>query len=82
MDIEKPFETLPLEPDENGYLEYCVCQYVVFGSCLENFTHRIGDVTFGRSGCHPSTKVGGDHLYPIHLTFEETRVADDETPEM
>ena len=33
VDIEKPFETSPLEPDENGYLEYCVCQYVVFGSC-------------------------------------------------
>ena len=28
VDIEKPFETSPLEPDENGYLEYCVCQYV------------------------------------------------------
>lgn len=22
VDIEKPFETSPLEPDENGYLEY------------------------------------------------------------
>ena len=33
VDIEKPFETSPLEPDENGYLEYCVCQYIVFGSC-------------------------------------------------
>lgn len=55
VDIEKPFETMPLEPDENGYLEYCVCQYVVFGSCPEDFTHRIGDVTFGRSDCHPNS---------------------------
>lgn len=53
VDIEKPFETSPLEPDENGYLEYCVCQYVVFGSCPKDFTHRIGDVTFGRSAAIP-----------------------------
>lgn len=30
VDIEKPLETSPLEP-VNGMLEYCVCQYVVFG---------------------------------------------------
>ena len=86
VDIEKPFETSPLEPDENGYLEYCVCQYVVFGSCPENFTHRIGDVTFGRSDCHPNTKIDEEHfvldLYPIHLPFEEMEATDDETPEM
>ncbi len=86
VDIEKPFETMPLEPDENGYLEYCVCQYVVFGSCPGDFTHRIGDVTFGRSDCHPNTKIDEEHfvldIYPIHLPFEETEVTDDETPEM
>lgn len=86
VDIEKPFETSPLEPDENGYLEYCVCQYVVFGRCPKDFTHRIGDVTFGRSDCHPNTKIDEEHfvldLYPIHLPFEETEVTDDETPEM
>lgn len=85
VDIEKPFETSPLEPDENGYLEYCVCQYVVFGTCPEDYSHQIGDVTFGRSDCHPSTKVEEEHfvldLYPIHLPFEETEVSDDETPE-
>ena len=30
--IQKPFETSPLEPDENGMLEYCGCQYIVFGN--------------------------------------------------
>ena len=86
VDIKKPFETMPLEPDENGYLEYCVCQYAVFGSCQEDFTHQIGDVTFGCSDCHPNTKIDEEHfvldLYPIHLPFEETKVTDDETPEM
>ena len=28
IDIEKPFETSPLEPNENGTLEYCCCQYI------------------------------------------------------
>ena len=86
VDMEKPFEILLPEPMEDGSLEYPICQYIVFGSCLEGFTHRIGDVTFGRSDCHPSTKVEEEHfvldLYPIHLPFEEAEVADDETPEM
>ncbi len=85
VDIEKPFETSPLEPDENGVLEYCVCQYVVFGSCPEDFADRIGDVSFGRSDCHPNTRIEEEHfvldLYPIHLPFEETEVSGDETPE-
>ena len=75
VDIEKPFEILLPEPMEGGYLEYGVCQYVVFGSCPEDFTHRIGDVTFRRSDCHPSTKIDEEHfvldLYPIRLPFEE-----------
>lgn len=75
VDIEKPFEILLPEPMEGGYLEYGVCQYVVFGSCPESFTHRIGDVIFGRSDCHPSTKIDEEHfvldLYPIRLPFEE-----------
>ena len=86
VDIEKSFEASSLEPDENGYLEYCACQYVVFGSCPGDFTHRIGDVTVGRSDCHPSTNIDEEHfvleIYPIHLLFEETEVADGETPEL
>ena len=80
VDIEKPFETSPLEPDENGYLEYCVCQYVVFGSCPKDFTHRNGDVTFGRSDCHPNTGIDEEHFvldfYPIRLPFEEPESED------
>ena len=44
IDIEKPFETSPLEPDENGMLEYCGCQYIAFGNCDPEYRHRIGDV--------------------------------------
>lgn len=74
VDIEKPFGVSPLEPDEDGYLEYCICQYIVFGTCSEDYSHQIGDVTFGRSDCHPSTKIKEEHFvldfYPIKLKFE------------
>ena len=43
-------------------------------------------MTFGRSGCHPNTKIDEEHfvmdLYPIHMPLEEMELADDETPEM
>ena len=86
VDIEKPFEIFLPEPMADGALEYPICQYIIFGSCPEDFTHRIGDVTFGCSDCHPNTKIDEEHfvldLYPIHLPFEETEATDDEIPEM
>lgn len=74
VDIEKPFEISPLEPDENGYLEYCVCQYIVLGTCPQDFSHQIGEVKFGISDSRPSTGIDEDHFvlnfYPIKLRFE------------
>lgn len=71
---------VPVMLNAAPYLEYCVCQYVVFGSCPEDFTHRIGDVTFGRSDCHPNTKIDEEHFvldfYPIRLPFEESERED------
>jgi len=73
VDIESPFETSALEPDEDGFLEYCVCQYVVFGTCSPDYAHQIGDVKFGVSNCHLDTKLKEKHfvldLYPIRLKF-------------
>ena len=86
VDIEKPFEIFLPVPMADGALEYSICQYIVFGSCPEDFTHQIGDVTFGCSDCHPDTKIDEEHFvldfYPIHLPFEETEATDDETPEI
>lgn len=76
VEIKKPFELFLPEPDEDGCLEYPICQYVVFGTCPEDYSHQIGDVTFGRSDCHPCTKIDGEHfvleLYPIKLKLEES----------
>lgn len=62
IDIEKPFETSPLEPDENNMLEYCCCQYIVFGSCSNTYRHQIGDVTFHIASSHPSTGITEAHF--------------------
>ena len=32
VDIEKPFEVMSLEPDDNGMLDYIGVQYIVFGN--------------------------------------------------
>ena len=71
IDIEKPYETSPLEPDENEMLEYCGCQYIVFGSCDPEYHHRIGDVEFRIATSYPSTGIEQEHfvieIFPILL---------------
>jgi hypothetical protein len=71
VDIAKPFEISPLEPDENGMLEYCACQYIVFGSCSDTYSHRIGDVEFRVASSYPSTGIEEEHFVlefsPIRL---------------
>ena len=73
IDIEKPFETSPLEPDENGILEYCCCQYIAIGTCNPEYHYRIDDVEFRIATSYPGTGVEQEHfvleLYPIHLKF-------------
>jgi len=62
VDIEKPFETSPLEPDGNGILEYCACQYIVFGSCPSTYSHKTGDVEFHAASSYPSTGIEEEHF--------------------
>ena len=73
IDIEKPFETSPLEPDENGMLEYCCCQYIAFGNCEPNYHHRIGNVEFRMATSYPRTGIEQEHFvlefYPIKLKY-------------
>lgn len=73
IDIEKPYETSPLEPDENGMLKYCCCQYMAIGNCKLNYRHRIGDVEFRKATSYPRTGIEQEHFvlefYPIELKF-------------
>lgn len=73
VDIEKPFETMPLEPDETGYIEYICAQYIV---CGENdvFTRMIIESTnIDIAESHPSTGISATHfvieIYPIRLKW-------------
>lgn len=77
VDIEKPYETSPLEPDENGFLEYCCCQYIVFGSCPSDYHHQINDVVFRLAASYPGTGIEQEHFvlefYPIQLRWNATQ---------
>ena len=73
VDIEKPLETMPLEPDEVGKLEYAGPQYIVCGT-PEGFAEtQIGSVHVAIASSHPSTGLEEPHfvieLYPIKLKW-------------
>ena len=63
IDIEKPFETSSLEPDEDGIIEYCPCQYVVFGKAPKDFIKRLDDVTISLASSYPDINLTEDYLY-------------------
>lgn len=76
VDMEKPLETMPLEPDEAGKLEYAGPQYIVCGT-PEGFTEtQIGSVRIEIAASHPSTGVEEPNfmieLYPIRLKWAES----------
>lgn len=73
IDIEKPLETSPLEPDENGMIEYCVCQYIALGNATNELVGKIGDVEVGIATSYPATDIQSEHfvidIYPIKLKW-------------
>lgn len=73
VDIEKPLETSPLEPDQNGILEYCCCQYIVLGSCEAGYCRRVDKVEVRIASSYPPTGVEQEHfvldLFPIRLPY-------------
>lgn len=72
IDSNKPFETSPLEII-NGKIEYCCCQYIVFGSFDEMYSHRIKDVEFRKATSYPETGIEREHFviefFPICLKW-------------
>lgn len=73
VDIEKPFETGPLEPDEDGYIEYIFIQYIVYGGCDDFEKTTINAINVDIAKSHPSTEIKETHfvieVYPIHLKW-------------
>lgn len=73
VDIEKPFETMPLEPEKTGYIDYISAQYIIFGN-NENFTPAVIDsVNVDIADSHPATMLEEKHfvieIYPVRLKW-------------
>ncbi len=62
IDIEKPFETMPLEPDSDGYIEYITAQYIVCGEQTGFETITIDSVSIEE----PHFII---EIYPIRLKW-------------
>lgn len=73
VNIEKPFETIPLEPDASGYIEYICAQYVVLGHPDDFEKASISSVNLSISESHPATAINEPHfvieIYPIRLKW-------------
>ena len=73
VEIEKPFETMPLEPNDKGIIEYIGAQYIVKGSCKDFQPYRVGDVRMDIAMDHPSSNISDDHfileIFPVILKW-------------
>lgn len=73
VDIEKPFETMPLEPDETGKIEYTSSQYIVIGNPDDFDKTVIDTVTVDITDSHPSTDIDKPHfvieISPVRLKW-------------
>lgn len=73
IDIEKPFETMPLEPDEKQNIEYIAVQYIVFGDITHFKPTVISGVNVDIAESHPTTDIHDNHfvieIFPIILKW-------------
>ena len=72
VDIEKPFETMPLEPYE-GIIEYIAVQYIVMGKDNDFKSVDLNGVHIDIANSHPETDIDEDHyvteISPIRLKW-------------
>ena len=66
-------ESMPLEPDESGYIEYICAQYIVCGTPDDFMKETVGSVEVDIAESHPSTAIEENHflieVYPIRLKW-------------
>jgi hypothetical protein len=72
IDIEKPLETMPLEPFE-GSIEYIAVQYIAMGNATIFKNENIEGVHICIADSHPTTDIDEEHyvieIYPIRLKW-------------
>ena len=89
VDIAKPFETMPLELDEDGRMPYIGPQYLVFGE-EEGFAaatvRDVNDVEVRLAQSHPGDDIQEPHfvieIEPIFLPWTVERKQIGETKKM
>ena len=76
VDISKSFETAPMDPDENGFIDYLLAQYIVLGDSKdfkETIISDVNDVKISIANSHPGTNLDEPHfvieIYPITLKW-------------
>jgi hypothetical protein len=72
IDIEKPLETMPLEPFE-GSIEYIAVQYIAMGNATNFKNENIEGVHICIADSHPTTDIDEEHyvieIYPLRLNW-------------
>ena len=72
VDIEKPFEAMPLEP-YGGSVEYSGVQYIVLGDGSDFKCTDVSGVHIGVADSHPMTDIEEEHfvieISPITLKW-------------
>lgn len=61
IEIDKPFELSSIELDD-GTIEYLEAQYVVIGTCEDDFSVCVGDIEISPTHIHPSTNINEKHF--------------------
>lgn len=61
VDIEKPFETMPVDA-ENGQMLYCGVQYLIMGTRDGFEETSVGSVRVSITDSHPATNIEEDHF--------------------
>ena len=76
MDIQKPFETIPIGPAEE-IMYYAGAQYVIMGPSDDFKDTLIDDVRISVTDSHPMTEIDEDHfvieISSICLKWNETK---------
>ena len=72
VDIEKPFETMPLDPYE-GIIEYIAVQYIVMGNHSDFKAAVVSGVDIDMADSYPVTSIEEEHfvieISPIKLKW-------------
>ncbi|MBQ9315090.1 MAG: hypothetical protein IJ220_08910 [Clostridia bacterium] len=66
VDILKPLELMWFDADKNNIAEYR-CQFVVFGTCEDDYEKEIDGVEFYKTSIHPGTGIKDEEHFVLEF---------------